>query len=177
DNDSIDGDAGEDNLDGGEGNDTINGGADDDSVKGNNGDDNLSGDAGDDTLLGGNGDDSLDGGTGTDSLVGGNGEDTLSGGSSDIMLGGNDDDDFEFTHVALGGASTINGGLDYDTVEITLANADVAAVQAQVDAWLASLTDSDPGAGAEEIEYFSSLTIATLDLTLINVEDVTYVGV
>ncbi|ANE57980.1 hypothetical protein AYM39_22110 (plasmid) [Methylomonas sp. DH-1] len=71
-NDTVVGDAGNNNISGGAGNDTI---------YGANGDDNLSGGDSEDVLLGGAGDDVLSGGNGYDSLTGGLGNDTLYGGN------------------------------------------------------------------------------------------------
>src|SRR5215831_18238646 len=89
-------------------NNIITGGAGNDTLSGLAGNDTLFGLAGNDTLLGGVGNDTLDGGAGNDTLIGGAGNDTL--------LGGVGNDVFNYT---IGdGADTVNGGADFDTLNI-----------------------------------------------------------
>ena len=66
------------NLGGTDFNDTLIGNAADNELSGQNGNDTLSGGAGDDRLFGGSGNDLLDGGSGADILIGGDGIDTVS---------------------------------------------------------------------------------------------------
>lgn len=101
-NDRLRGEEGQDTLNGGNHNDLITGGADNDLLHGDNGSDRLYGNLGDDLLFGdelndllkgGNGNDDLDGGEGEDRLFGENGNDTLSGSNGrDILDGGAEDD-------------------------------------------------------------------------------------
>ncbi len=96
-NDSILGGAGPDRLFGEEGDDTIVGGGGDDTVQGGDGNDTLAGGAGDDSVFanfagGSAGDEGtrnfLEGGDGDDYLVGAAGRDTLRGGAQrDILIG------------------------------------------------------------------------------------------
>ena len=95
-NDTIFGDAGDDNLIGGDGNDSLNGGVGDDVLGGGDGDDTLDGSVGNDVLKGGDGIDTLNGDNGNDDLRGGNGEDTLDGGEGDDNLRGGNGDDILF---------------------------------------------------------------------------------
>jgi Ca2+-binding RTX toxin-like protein len=57
----------------------LSGGSGDDDLAGGSGDDTLDGDAGDDNVVGGNGNDTLRGGRGDDDLNGGRGDDVLDG--------------------------------------------------------------------------------------------------
>ncbi|MCC5664895.1 hypothetical protein LC653_13435 [Nostoc sp. CHAB 5784] len=68
--------------------DTIFGNAGNDNLVGDNGDDLLDGGTGNDTLLGGNGQDTLSGDAGNDRLIGGNGQDLLVGGAGNDFLDG-----------------------------------------------------------------------------------------
>ena len=81
--DSITGDAGQNQLDGHAGNDMLDGGA---------GDDQLSGGDGNDTLYAGDGNDNLNGDDGNDTLYGGAGRDILNGGNGDDILDGSGGD-------------------------------------------------------------------------------------
>ncbi|MDJ0820360.1 MAG: calcium-binding protein [Paracoccaceae bacterium] len=77
DNDTLRGNAADNELEGFGGNDLI---------VGRNGNDRLQGDEGNDTLRGDNGDDNLRGDEGNDRLFGGNGRDTLYGGNGNDRL-------------------------------------------------------------------------------------------
>ncbi|WP_315975114.1 cadherin-like domain-containing protein [Microvirga yunnanensis] len=81
-NDTLIGDAQENDLQGEAGNDSISGGAGNDNLQGGDGRDTLNGGAGSDFLDGGNGADSLLGGDGDDNFHGGAGNDTLDGGAN-----------------------------------------------------------------------------------------------
>ncbi len=110
-NDTVTGNAADNNIDlggginiafGGAGNDTLSGAGredllygqgDDDLLVGNGGTDRLYGEAGNDTLDGGNGNDTLSGGENDDVLNGGEGGDGLYGGTGNDALHGNDGND------------------------------------------------------------------------------------
>ena len=69
--------------------DTINGNNGNDNISGLGGNDSLNGAGGADTLIGGDGNDTLDGGAGTDQLVGGLGDDTyIVGNAADALIEG-----------------------------------------------------------------------------------------
>lgn len=100
DNDTINGNPGDDNCFGGAGDDTLFGGNDADYIEGNTGDDTLHGGLGidemyggpaHDIMTGGDGDDVMYGDDGVDFMSGGNGDDYLHGGeAADIMCGDNE---------------------------------------------------------------------------------------
>jgi Ca2+-binding RTX toxin-like protein len=87
-NDTLIGDANNNNLSGGEGDDNLQGRAGNDGLNGDTGNDSLSGETGDDVLDGGTGNDGLNGGDGQDQLYGGTGDDTLSAWQGDDILDG-----------------------------------------------------------------------------------------
>jgi len=115
-NDQIFSGAGNDTLRGGSGNDELTAGAGNDNLFGDSGADRLNGDVGDDVLDGGAGNDFLNGGTGSDSLLGGDGKDTLNGGDgndtlragsgNDTLIGGAGNDEL----VSDGGVNSLLGG-------------------------------------------------------------------
>ena len=110
---------GMDVIHGGDGNDTIYGADDDDTLFGDAGNDTIDGGIDDDTIDGGSGDDTLIGGQGDDTISGGTGDDSFDGGSgSDIMSGGDDQD--TFSNITAGDVVDGNeGGVDYDTLDLT----------------------------------------------------------
>tara|TARA_R110002124_G_scaffold42410_2_gene130513 strand:+ start:69 stop:3326 length:3258 start_codon:yes stop_codon:yes gene_type:complete len=124
-NDTLRGNGGDDTLDGGAGDDSVSGSANDDLMFGGAGDDILSGSGGNDTVDGGAGDDSIRGGKGDDLVEGGAGNDTISGADgADTLSGGDDRDDF----VNVTSGDMIDGGEggdDFDTLDLTGANAAV----------------------------------------------------
>ncbi|MCF6231732.1 MAG: Hint domain-containing protein [Rhodobacteraceae bacterium] len=106
---------GMDVIDGGDGNDTIFGQDDDDTITGG---------AGDDYIDGGIDDDTISGGTGNDTLIGGQGSDTLSGGDDrDTFIGGDAGD------VVDGGT----GGDDFDILDLTGVNFEIASQTVDAD--------------------------------------------
>lgn len=111
-NDAILGDAGDDRLSGGQGNDILLGGQNDDQLFGGQGNDFLFGEEGIDQLQGGEGRDTLDGGAGNDTLLGGDGRDVLVGGAggTDTLTGGNGADTFVFSGNVFAGATPIPAG-------------------------------------------------------------------
>ena len=128
-NDTINGNVGNDRIDGSTGDDNINGSGDDDIIFGDAGNDTLyggdgmSGSTDNDTIFGGAGDDYINGSFGDDQLYGEDGNDTIDDGISPGPTGGN--------NLLDGGAGndrlilhslryTVNGGADYDTLEIDL---------------------------------------------------------
>lgn len=104
-NDTITGNAGEDDLFGYSGNDVIKAGNAYDIVYGDDGNDKLYGEAGPDDLYGGTGDDTLDGGAGIDWLFGGDDRDRLLGGADADELYGQGGDDY------------LDGGAGFDYYE------------------------------------------------------------
>jgi len=91
--DTIDGGAGTSYLRGEEGNDSITGGTVFDDIQGNTGNDTERGGAGDDYVVGGKDSDSLFGDDGADLVYGNIGSDTADGGAgNDIVRGGQDND-------------------------------------------------------------------------------------
>lgn len=147
DEDTLQGDAGQDCIYGGQGDDEIDGGDDDDRLfgqanndviygqlgvdilDGGDNDDNLFGGEGNDVLRGGPdndfiiGGDDLNAGIGNDSCVGGVGEDTLTGGDGDDELLGEDDNDTIYGNagddVLTGGGGTnlLDGGTGRDIID------------------------------------------------------------
>ena len=101
--------------------DDLSAGAGDDLVGGFLGDDTLRGEAGNDTLFGHIGTDHLSGGLGADYLVGGEDGDLLQGGAGDDILRGDWQTDtaphYGASHVAIGGADTLEGGPGNDTLD------------------------------------------------------------
>jgi Ca2+-binding RTX toxin-like protein/subtilisin-like proprotein convertase family protein len=110
---------GDDTLGGGDGDDLLNGGAGTDFVGGGAGDDTLQALLGNDTLNGEDGQDALFGGDGNNQLVGGNGNDTAFGyAGSDIMLGG-----AGFDQLNGGGQNDeLRGGDQADTLDGSFGN-------------------------------------------------------
>ena len=112
-NDSLLGNAANNDLRGEGGNDVLEGNAGNDTLYGGLGADTLSGGSSSDRLYGGDGDDSLDGGSSSDRLYGEVGNDTIDGGSSaDTIYGGDGNDSL------LGGSSAdkVYGGRNNDTL-------------------------------------------------------------
>ena len=75
-----------DTLNGNDGNDTILAGGGDDLIDGAVGDDSLEGGGGMDTLISGEGDDTIDGGFGDDDVTGEEGDNTLGGGNGNDTI-------------------------------------------------------------------------------------------
>ena len=136
-NDTLVGDAGNNQFNGRPGSDSIDGGAGDDFVFGGAGNDTLQGGTGNDFLFGNQGDDSVQGGEGFDFLdhAAGEGSDTLEGGadadwlrvvagslrglSEDVALHGNDGDDLFMLGItgttSRSGSIMATGGTGKDT--------------------------------------------------------------
>ncbi len=122
DNDTINGDNGDDSLIGGLGNDLVDGGEGDDTMAGDGGNDSLLGNTGNDSVAGGDGDDLVFGNLGNDTLGGDDGNDTISGGFGDDILNGNSGDDLleggQDNDKLLGGSGS--DSLDGDTGDDTI---------------------------------------------------------
>ncbi|PYF07169.1 Ca2+-binding RTX toxin-like protein [Rhodobacter viridis] len=112
DDDTIQGDAGNDGLDGGDGRDLLSGGTGNDFLSAGADDDTLNGDAGIDTLYGGTGDDLLSGGAGADSLTGDAGNDTYIVDATDTVSETN------IHGLDMGGTDTVRAGVDYSLAAI-----------------------------------------------------------
>jgi hypothetical protein len=119
--DFMQGGSGNDSLYGGTGGDSMLGGAGADLLYGDDDSDTLRGDVGNDTLFGGQGNDSLIGGGDNDQLFGGDGRDTLLGGTGNDSLFGGDGRDSFFTGdiTAAVGNDVVDGGDDYDVLDLT----------------------------------------------------------
>lgn len=186
-NDTIDGGDGNDRIRGGNGEDLLIGGAGDDGLQADNqgdrayggiGDDGVNGQAGDDVLFGNEGNDVLRGLDGDDLLVGGAGDDEflrLEGGA-DVAIGGAGNDDFDWTEATDAGARDfIDGESGIDTVTIRLdAGSDAVAVQAEIDAYLATVAANAPAAGSvnDGSVLTDTFSFSTIELDLRNVEEV-----
>jgi len=104
--------------------DVIDGGDGDDRIFGQDDDDTITGGAGDDYIDGGIDDDTISGGTGNDTLIGGQGSDTLSGGDDrDTFIGADAGD------VVDGGT----GGDDFDILDLTGVNFEIASQTVDAD--------------------------------------------
>jgi Ca2+-binding RTX toxin-like protein len=101
--DTVYGDAGNDQIQGGQGNDHLYGGEGDDTIHDDENDDFIDGGAGNDrifagpgvldTVFGGAGNDEIHGGDGIDELMGGDGDDAVFGdGDTDVIFGNNGND-------------------------------------------------------------------------------------
>ena len=100
-------------ADGGSGNDSITGNAADNQILGMGGEDTLNGGGGDDMIKGGANDDTINGGPGNDYIYGQNGVDVVHGGDdSDTIIGNNGED----TLHGDDGNDSIKGGFNWDTV-------------------------------------------------------------
>ncbi len=106
--------------DGGPGDDFLKGTSDDDTINGNGGDDLILGAPGNDLLNGGTGDDRLFGDEGNDTLFGASGADFLKGSLGDDLLSGGEEDDTllgdsgKDTLLGDGGDDFLDGGADAD---------------------------------------------------------------
>lgn len=124
-----------DTYDGENGEDIIRGGGGDDILDGGNAPDEVYGEDGNDTLNGGNGDDAVYGGAGDDVLTGdgdalppeqsGNGDDLLEGGTGDDQLtGGRGDDTFVFNFVVSESTRSADSYSDWAQAEMGITVAD-----------------------------------------------------
>ncbi|VEP13213.1 conserved hypothetical protein [Hyella patelloides LEGE 07179] len=104
-------------FNGGSGNDLINGTEDNDVIKTRLGNDTVFAAGGDDAVRGGKGEDWISGGAGNDTLRGDNDNDTLVGDrGSDLIEGGKGDDLLVWNNGD--GSDIMEGGFDYDTVQV-----------------------------------------------------------
>jgi Ca2+-binding RTX toxin-like protein len=140
-NDTLLGGSGRDSIFGGDGDDQIDGGTGDDRIEGGDGADFIQGGDGNDLIVGfdaksiasggtevltdDGANDTLLGGAGYDTVLGGKGDDLIDGGAGADMLFGGDDRD---TFVNVTSGDMIDGGEggdDFDTLDLTGANAAV----------------------------------------------------
>ncbi len=164
--DLIWGDAGDDNLSGGtgidlmfggDGNDAMAGGMGADAIQGNDGNDVIYGDnapvngildkLGDaDIIDGGNGDDTLYGQGGADTINGNDGNDIIVGGIGLDVLSGEDGNDLFIMEAAeFGRGNTIDGGVDFDVVDYSLASNQTLTGGLTIDLGVAGLAIVPPG--------------------------------
>ncbi len=176
--DKLRGASGEDYLIGGEGDDTINADGQGDVGLGGVGSDVLNGQGGDDILFGGLGDDVVRGMQGSDYASGGAGDDRFispTGGGADTMLGGAGSDEFVWSEADdAGERDFIDGESGVDTLEITLNGANAAAVQAEIDAYLAIVDANAPAPGSinDGSVLTDTFSFTTIDLDIRNIEDI-----
>ncbi len=163
-NDIINGGDGNDKIKGGDGNDIIDGGAGNDKIKGGDGNDTIDGGAGNDKIKGGHGNDTIDGGDGNDKVKGGSGDDVVNGGAgSDRVYGGRGDDVGIYSVTENQGSKDYyNGGRGNDvlTLQMTQAEFDSAAVQADLAAFDTFLAGNGHGGG----HHGRSFTFEAFDL-------------
>ncbi len=126
-NDTLTAGAGNDTLNGDAGNDTLNGGADDDTLNGGSNNDVLNGDDGNDTLNSGTGNDTLNGGAGNDTL--------RHDGNGASALNGNEGNDLLAIVGGFAAGSTLNGGADIDTFDISFFTIDGSSVNLNTGIW------------------------------------------
>ena len=117
---SIQSNGGDDTVEAGFGNDLINTGSGSDQIRAGGGDDTISADEGDDWIDAAGGHDLINADQGDDTITGGNGFDTIRGGmGSDHLSGGAHSDDIagdEGDDTLLGGEGrdTLTGGAGFD---------------------------------------------------------------
>ncbi len=139
------GDDHKDRIIGKDGDDYLSGEGGKDHLKGGDGNDTLLGGDGKDKLDGGDGDDVLSGGDGNDHLKGGDGDDTLSGDAgNDKLKGGDGDDTFVYVYgTEAGGKDRIDGNHGHDTLRLVVTQAELAAIQSELDAYEAHIQNSN----------------------------------
>lgn len=191
--DRISGQAGEDLIDGGKGDDFIVGNFSDDTLLGGDGDDFFNGDNGtdrifgevgrdlivgsiqDDVLFGGDGNDRLQGQNGSDFLSGGTGDDDFSvfGDGADIAFGGAGDDDFLWQETDGAERDLLDGESGTDTLTISLeAGTDALAVQAEIDAYLATVSEPPAGSINDGSVLSDTFSFTTIGLDVSNIENI-----
>ncbi len=176
-NDNIRGLIGFDTLIGGEGDDVINGDGRGDVGLGGIGDDFLAGQFGDDVLFGGFGQDVIGGSQGSDYVSGGAGDDRFFNPSAgaDTILGGAGRDEFVWAEADdAGERDFLDGESGIDTLEITLNGANAAAVQAEIDVYLAIVDANSPAPGSinDGSVLTETFSFTTIDLDIRNIEDI-----
>ena len=169
--DDITGSRGNDLLSGGAGNDNITGSGDNDQILGGAGDDTIATNPGDDFVFAGAGDDFVTGNAGSELIFGGGGNDEIRriGEGADSVYGGDGDDVFVWRNFQADGTrDLIDGQAGVDVLELTVDAADFAAVQAEVDGYLASLpSDANLTNGVD-----SSYSFTTIALDIANIESI-----
>ncbi len=182
--DVVDGGKGDDFIRGGGGTDLILGGEGSDRLQADNGADAVFGELGGDRVIGQAGDDILFGGDGDDVVGGFDGSDYISAGAgddrienfrdgADVALGGSGEDSFVWSEVFDGAERDfLDGESGEDELRITLdAGTDAVAVQAEIDAYLATAT-ALPGAISDGSTLNDTFSFTTIGLDIRNIEDV-----
>ena len=200
--DMLEGGAGDDYLEGGTGADLMHGGTGNDTMYGGTGDDTMHGESGEHQMFGGNGNNTLEGGAGDDTLEGESGDDLLIGGAGDDLLVGDrstatDDAPIQLTngnytlpasitftialdsiasntdqsnslgHYFVGGnGEPISGVVNFSNVQDSLGVGDASSI---------TYAAGDIPAGAVEIGIFMIPDGATLNPTLIDGSEITFV--
>ena len=174
--DDLSGNRGNDLISGGAGNDDIAGSGDNDQILGGDGADDISANPGDDFIFAGAGNDEIDGNLGNELIFAGQGDDQINriGEGADMVFGGDGSDvfvwrDFQADNVR----DLIDGQSGIDTLELQVAAADFAAVQVEVDAYLASLPPNVSDTNGVKSDY--SFTTIALDIANIESIDLTFV--
>ena len=160
-NDTIIGNAADNELRGRGGNDTIYGGRGNDSIDGGGGNDTVYGGRGNDSIDGGSGDDKIYGGRGNDVLRGGAGADTFIGGAGyDQMYAGNGQDRDVFKFLEPGDSPADSDDtrdqifefkLRYDKIDLSRMDADINKDGNQ------AFRFSDRGAAANSVWFTGGL--------------------
>ncbi|MEO8717313.1 MAG: Ig-like domain-containing protein [Burkholderiales bacterium] len=139
-----------------------------DLILGKNGNDKIDGGAGNDVLFGGKGNDQVFGGTGDDFVFGGKGNDQVDGGAgNDKVFGGKGDDLANYTlSENVGAHDFYDGGKGFDTLQLTLTSAELAAAKNDISAFQAFL-DGKSNAHGDDGKAFH---FSSFDLTVRNFE-------
>jgi Ca2+-binding RTX toxin-like protein len=178
-NDTLKGNSFDNYLWGGNGNDTIYGRTGNDTIYGEIGDDIIYGEVGDDKLWAGNGNDTLYGGTGNDFLIGGSGAYLFNGGDGNDYLSGGSDRDIingdagNDTLAGYTGGDILNGGKGNDNLNGG-AGSDIYIIDADIDTGYDIINDI---AGINILDFRSSATIVSVDLSKTSVRQIVAAGV
>ena len=148
-NDSIGGNASNNNFNGGLGEDSFDGAAGSDTLIGGSGDDNLDGAANNDTIQGGPGDDTIDGGADTDNLSGDSGSDLIDGSAGTDTLNGGTGSDTLLTRDSTADTANCGDGTDHSVHDVS---GDTINVDCEI---------SDTGAAGFSLDKIGGVQIVT----------------